>query len=195
MLATKERRCTVFLPNAKFYYGASTPLLRDGFAVSSCRGLAQDTGVGWVHSYRDENLRVVFCRHRLCTWEGRARSLGEATGPRLNPRTCLLWGPGLTAAFPSSGFGRGTVAYRVLGVTIGYLDFETDDTRVPASNLGKPLTKLSSQACQRSASLIPWNCQGSAKPIYLLQTLRFFCSISVVWHSLFDDDDERRRGT
>ena len=78
MLAAKERLCTKFLPNAKFYYGASTPLLCDGFVISSYRGSAADTGEGWVHSYRDDDLRVVLlpalilCLGRACPGAGRS---------------------------------------------------------------------------------------------------------------------------
>ena len=165
MLAAKERLCTKFLPNAKFYYGASTPLLCDGFVISSYRGSAADTGDGWVHSYCDDDLRVVFCRHWFCAWKGRVRGQGEATGLRLNPSTCHVRGLGLSASarFPELFVQAWDCDLRTLGVLLEFLDFETAETRASASTPGRTLTKFSSQACHRSASLILRTWQGPAK--------------------------------
>ena len=60
-------------------------------------------------------------------------------------------------------------------VPAGSLEFESVEMRASVTSLGKALTKLSSVACPRSASLILRQCLGSAKVTYLLRTLRFCC--------------------
>jgi hypothetical protein len=183
-----------FLPYANFCYGSPTPLIGQGFQLSSSEGTQQgdvcgplffavtlqqlikvacpDNPLAWTRFYLDDG---TLCGNTAIV-EEMFRSLQQRApdfGLSVNVQKCKQWSPVQTLTSTLVPVVPCRLGIKVLGIPIGTRAFVTEETANVSAKLQTCLDRLGLLGCSFSAFHILRACMSACKVTHLLRALPF----------------------
>jgi hypothetical protein len=194
MLEAVSKDAPQFLPYANYCYGAPTPLIGQGFQLSSCEGTQQGDVCGPLFfAVTLQQLIRVTCPANPFAWDrfylddgtlcGKSSVVEEMFqsiqqrapdyGLRVNVHKCKQWSPVQTLTSTVAPVVPCRSGVKVLGIPIGTKTFVVEETATVSAKLQRCLDRLALLGCSFSSFHILRSCLSACKVIHLLRALPF----------------------